>query len=62
MFPEVSFIKTITLTAVTLGTALQTENVNLAEHNALILDTQGSEYQILKGASDMIAKSQVRES
>jgi hypothetical protein len=44
------------LTAVTLATALKREGIDLADYDALVLDTQGSECRILTGASELLSE------
>src|SRR5262245_42779786 len=48
MWPEISFIHDITLRSSRLSTALA--DVDLAEYDAMVLDTQGSELLILQSA------------
>jgi FkbM family methyltransferase len=54
MWPEVTYTHTIALTGMTLGTALKTAAVDVSQYDALVLDTQGSEYQILSGAVPLL--------
>ena len=54
MWPDVEYTDAITLTSSTLNTFVKRERVNLRKFQALILDTQGSELLILKGASKVL--------
>lgn len=50
IWPEVSYERTITLQSTTLASLLEKESINARDYAALILDTQGSELLILRGA------------
>jgi FkbM family methyltransferase len=54
VWPEVSYTKTIELRGVTLANLLKRENVRLADYDALVLDTQGSEMLVLRGARELL--------
>ena len=54
MYPEVEYTDTITLTSKTLDTFVKRERVDLQKFQALILDTQGSELLILRGAPNVL--------
>jgi len=54
MWPDVEYTDAITLTSSTLNTFVKRESVNLQKFQALILDTQGSELLILRGASKIL--------
>jgi len=51
IWPEVRFVSKMTLKSVTLDTLLGTEN----RYQALVLDTQGTELLILKGATGLLS-------
>jgi FkbM family methyltransferase len=55
-WPELRYTRTIMLTAVTLATTLKREPIDLADYDALVLDTQGSECRILTGASELLSE------
>lgn len=55
IWPHVAFEKSISLRSVTLASCLQKECINLADYQALILDTQGSELLVLKGAAAILS-------
>ena len=57
MWPDISFLNDITLKSTTLTMFVRKEKVNLADFQALVLDTQGSELMILKGASAVLPRS-----
>ena len=54
IWPEVNYINSMKLKSSTLNTLINKENLNIKEYQALILDTQGSELLILKGASEIL--------
>lgn len=58
IWPEVSFTRTLNLFSVTLPTLLKQENIDISKHNALVLDTQGSELMILRGAGEILSQFQ----
>jgi hypothetical protein len=49
VFPSIRFNKTINLITETLDNIVQKKKIKLAEYNCLVLDTQGSELEVLKG-------------
>ncbi len=55
MWPEVSYTSTLTLPGFTLRTVLATEHINAKLFDALVLDTQGSEYRILSGSAELLS-------
>ncbi len=55
IWPEVKYTKTIQLTSVTLETLLKRENIEPNHYQALIMDTQGSELLVLKGAIGLLS-------
>jgi FkbM family methyltransferase len=54
IWPEVNFEKKIKLKSLTLNDLLEVNQVQIKKYQALILDTQGSELLILKGASSLL--------
>lgn len=54
IWPTVAYTKTITLKSLTLASLLQRERIDPAEYDALIMDTQGSELLVLKGADPVL--------
>jgi FkbM family methyltransferase len=54
IWPHVEWDRTIRIRSVTLPTLLRKENVNLSDYDALIMDTQGSELLVLKGAAPIL--------
>ncbi len=55
LWPDVRFEKTITLRSKTLPTLLSLHQLDCRNYQALILDTQGSELLILKGAAGLLS-------
>jgi FkbM family methyltransferase len=56
MWPEVSYVKTLTLKSVSLSTLVKRERIDLARYDALVMDTQGSELLVLKGAREILSR------
>jgi FkbM family methyltransferase len=56
IWPDIHYTRTEKLTSVTLKTALQRHAVNVDNYDTLIIDTQGSELLVLKGAGDLLDK------
>lgn len=54
VWPEISYAKTIELHGATLGSLLKRENLRPADYDALVLDTQGSEMLVLRGAQELL--------
>jgi FkbM family methyltransferase len=54
LWPKVAFTSTITLRSSTLATLLERERVDLARYDTLVMDTQGSELLVLKGAGSLL--------
>lgn len=55
----IKFDKTIALTTTTFETLVREKHIDLNLYNALVLDTQGSELLILRGAMDSLQKIDV---
>jgi FkbM family methyltransferase len=54
IWPMVSFQETIKLKSLTLASFAQKEGIDMSLYDALILDTQGSELLVLKGAAALL--------
>jgi FkbM family methyltransferase len=54
IWPHVNYVRTVKLRSKTLTTLLAGENIDLRGYDALIMDTQGSELLVLKGAVPII--------
>lgn len=54
IWPEVDYVKTITLRSITLASFLRREDIDATDYDALIMDTQGSELMVLKGAAPVL--------
>jgi FkbM family methyltransferase len=50
IWPEVTYKNSINLRSKTLSSLLKDNNINIAEYDMLVMDTQGSELLVLKGA------------
>jgi len=55
MWPDVQYTHSIVVKSVTLGTLVSRENIDVERFDALILDTQGSELRILRGAAELLS-------
>jgi FkbM family methyltransferase len=53
--PDIIYEKTIKLRSVTLPSLLKNELIRIDEYPALVMDTQGSELLVLKGAKDIVS-------
>src|SRR5262249_21344581 len=58
MWPEIHYLDEIRLKSTTLSSFVQKESLDLARFQALVLDTQGSELLILKGATAILPQFQ----
>jgi len=56
IWPQVVYVKTIVLRSMTLASLLKREQIDVSEYDALIVDTQGSELLVLKGAVPILHK------
>jgi FkbM family methyltransferase len=54
VWPTVHFTKTITLRSTTLATLLTREEIDVTRYDALVMDTQGSELLVLRGAEPVL--------
>ncbi len=54
VWPKVAFTGSIKLRSVTLRTLLTREGVDITRYDALVMDTQGSELLVLKGAESLL--------
>jgi FkbM family methyltransferase len=57
MFPDVDFVDTIQLTSTTLDTLLDAPDLNRAAYDALVLDVQGAELLVLRGAQRTLMRT-----
>jgi FkbM family methyltransferase len=55
MWPEVGYAGEIKIRGTTFATFTENEHIQLVDYQGLVLDTQGSELMILKGAGDLLA-------
>lgn len=54
IWPNVSYERTITLTSTTLPSFFEREKISVRDYDALVMDTQGSELLVLKGADTIL--------
>jgi FkbM family methyltransferase len=56
LWPTIDYVDSLEMESLTLQTALRRAAVNLDEYDTLILDVQGAELLVLKGAGDLLDK------
>jgi FkbM family methyltransferase len=54
IWPEVAYERTINLRSMTLASFFRKEQIDAARYQALIMDTQGSELLVMKGADSIL--------
>jgi FkbM family methyltransferase len=54
IWPEVQYISTITLESCTFKTFIEREEIDYLSYNTLVLDTQGAELMVLRGAGELV--------
>jgi len=54
MWANVSYVKTIPLISTTLSALVKRAKLDMSQYDSLVMDTQGSELHILKGAVDIL--------
>lgn len=54
IWPDITFQRTITLIGKTLPTLLKENNIEFGKYDMMVIDTQGSELLVLKGASNIL--------
>lgn len=56
VWPKVEYTRTLTLHSVTLATLVERERIDLEPYDALVMDTQGSELLVLRGAEPVLGR------
>lgn len=54
IWPDIDYQESIVLKSTTLATLVEREGLEMSKYQALVVDTQGSELLVLKGASDLL--------
>lgn len=54
IWPEIEYSSTLRMPGTTLATFLEREQIDPSRHDALVLDTQGSELLVLRGAGERL--------
>jgi FkbM family methyltransferase len=54
LWPDVSYTETIALKSITLPSLMRNERLEVAGYDVLVLDTQGAELLVLKGATSLL--------
>jgi len=54
IWPEIAYEHAIILPSITLATLVAKEGVDIARYDALVMDTQGSELLVLRGAESLL--------
>jgi FkbM family methyltransferase len=55
-WPDVSYSRDITMPSTSLPMFVRKEGLDLSQYQALLIDTQGTELRILRGASDILPR------
>lgn len=55
IYPDVNFVSSIKIKSSTLKSMISKENINISKYQVLVMDTQGSELLVLKGAGDLVS-------
>ena len=55
LWPEVNYVNSIEMTTKTLASLVREIQLDLITYNSIVLDTQGSELLILKGAIPLLS-------
>lgn len=58
VWPSVDYVSQIEMVSVTLPQLLATENIDVSAYDSIVLDTQGSELMILRGAEAVLKNFQ----
>lgn len=58
IWEEIHYEKSILLKSVKLSSLIETEKIEIDKYDALIMDTQGTELLVLKGAEDLLSRFQ----
>ena len=56
LWPNATFTNSLRLRGITLSSLIAKENIEINKYDALVMDTQGSELLVLKGAGDLLHK------
>lgn len=56
IWPQISYERSIVIESTTLVSLMDKEEINLLKYDALVMDTQGSELLVLKGAETLLNK------
>jgi FkbM family methyltransferase len=59
VWPTVFFSQDISLLSYSLDTIIEREQINIASYDGFVLDTQGSELLVLKGAANVLRNSRM---
>jgi FkbM family methyltransferase len=54
IWPDVDYANSVSMRSVTLPTLMVGENLDIADYQALVMDTQGSELLVLQGAEPVV--------
>jgi FkbM family methyltransferase len=54
IWPDVNYERTLVLTSTTLASLLEREKINAGDYDVLVMDTQGSELLVLRGADGIL--------
>ena len=54
IWPEINYVDSIHLNSITFATLIEKEHIELSRYDSLVIDTQGSELLVFKGAGNLI--------
>ena len=54
IWPDIGYVRDIALKSETLPAALRRAAIDVADYDSLVIDTQGSELLVLKGAASLL--------
>lgn len=54
VYPEVAYERSVTMRSITLASLLEREKIAAADYDALVMDVQGAELLVLKGAAPIL--------
>lgn len=56
IWAEIHFEKSISLKSIKLSSLIEAENIEIEKYDALVMDTQGTELLVLKGAESLLSR------
>ena len=56
IWPEVNYVDSVRLKSITFSTLVEVEHIDLGRYDSLVMDTQGAELLVLKGAGCLLGR------